>query len=54
MSNQEIYDELEAIKDMLFWVTRDLDDKANKFVLNKALELIDTVSWQYEEDEYND
>ena len=50
MENKDVFEELEYIKDSLYVIIRDLEHKGNKLVLNKALELIDTVSWQYEED----
>jgi len=48
--NAEIYSELEQVHDTLNHVRLDVDNKADKVVLSKAMELIDSVMWKYEED----
>lgn len=48
--NAEIYSELEQVHDTLNHVKLDVDNKADKLVLSKAIELIDSVMWKYEED----
>lgn len=49
--NTDIYSELEEANDILIHTRLDIDNKADKLVLNKAIELIDSVSWKYEGDE---
>lgn len=48
--NAEIYSELEQVHDTLNHVRLDVDNKADKVVLSKAMELIDSVMWKYEGD----
>lgn len=48
--NAEIYSELEQVHDTLNHVRLDINNKADKLVLSKVMELIDGVMWRYEED----
>lgn len=51
MNNEEIFADLETVIDVLEHVVIGVEHKGNKLVLKKALELIDSVAWQYEEEE---
>ncbi|MEC5379257.1 hypothetical protein VWJ19_12985, partial [Staphylococcus hominis] len=49
MSNKEIYEAFEEVKDTLNKLGSKMSNKADSIVINKAINLIDTVAWQYEE-----
>lgn len=49
MSNKEIYEAFEEVKDTLSKLGSKMSNKADSIVINKAINLIDTVAWQYEE-----
>ncbi|EKI4464044.1 hypothetical protein PCV68_001022 [Staphylococcus pseudintermedius] len=50
MTNEEIYKYLEEIDDMLYNVIKNIDSVVDKRVLSRAKQIINDVSWRYEED----
>lgn len=53
MSNREdIYTELEYVIDTLSHMRNNSEfEKVDVLIINKAIELIDSVAWKYEEEE---
>lgn len=53
MANREdIHTDLEWVMDTLTHMRRNSEfEKVDVLIINKAIELIDTVAWKYEEDE---
>lgn len=53
MGNREdIHTDLECVIDTLSHIRRNSEfEKVDVLIINKAIELIDTVAWKYEEDE---
>lgn len=53
MGNREdIYTDLEYVMDTLSHIRHNSEfEKVDVLIINKAIELIDTVAWKYEEDE---
>ncbi|MBA8776995.1 hypothetical protein HR081_08910 [Staphylococcus schleiferi subsp. coagulans] len=54
MGNEEIYEYLEEIDDMLYNVIKNIDSVVDKRILSRAKQIINDVSWKYEEDTDND
>ncbi|MDW4327782.1 hypothetical protein QI090_12015 [Staphylococcus saprophyticus] len=53
MANREdIHTDLECVIDTLSHIRRNSEfEKVDVLIINKAIELIDSVAWKYEEDE---
>ncbi len=51
MTKYEILDLFEMIMHELVRVNKELENEADKFVINNAIKLIDSVAWKYEGDE---
>ncbi|WP_340299285.1 hypothetical protein [Staphylococcus coagulans] len=51
MTNQEVFEVFEEVIYELAHMTQEIDNKADRFVIIKAINLIDSVAWKYEEDE---
>ncbi|MBV5191143.1 hypothetical protein [Staphylococcus chromogenes] len=51
MTNEELFEMFQEVIRELEHSIRGIDDKADRYIINKAVELIDSVAWKYEEDE---
>lgn len=50
MTNQEIFEELEYVKESLTDIKVELVEEIDRQLISKAIELIDFVGWKYEEE----
>ncbi|EJM2435893.1 hypothetical protein [Staphylococcus pseudintermedius] len=51
MANEELFDVFQEAMRELEHSIRQIDNEADRYIINKAIELIDSVAWKYEEDE---
>ncbi|MCH8655659.1 hypothetical protein ACUXKH_000082 [Staphylococcus epidermidis] len=51
MTNQELFETFEEVIDELKRTVPGLENKADKLVINEVIKLIDSVAWQYEEEQ---
>lgn len=52
MTNEELFDVFQEAMRELEHSIRQIDNEADRYIINKAIELIDSVAWKYEEDEW--
>lgn len=53
MTNEELFEVFQEAMRELEHSIRQIDNEADRYIINKAIELIDSVAWKYEEDEWN-
>ncbi|EGQ3794375.1 hypothetical protein HDO37_000700 [Staphylococcus pseudintermedius] len=51
MTNEELFDVFQEAMRELEHSIRQINSEADRYIINKAIELIDSVAWKYEEDE---
>ncbi len=51
MANEELFDVFQEAMRELEHSIRQIDSEADRYIINKVIELIDSVAWKYEEDE---
>lgn len=51
MANEELFDVFQEAMRELEHSIRQIDNEVDRYIINKAIELIDSVAWKYEEDE---
>ncbi|MDU9323805.1 hypothetical protein PQ755_03595 [Staphylococcus pseudintermedius] len=50
MANEKLFDVFQEAMRELEHSIRQIDNEADRYIINKAIELIDSVAWKYEED----
>lgn len=51
MTNEELFEVFQEAMRELEHSIRQINNEADRYIINKAIELIDSVAWKYEEDE---